>query len=56
MQLREVETWSGNWREKTKLAKVILWRTFFTLAVGAPEDFRIRKFVDIVGLKRGMWQ
>ena len=55
MQLREVEKWSGNWREKTKLVKVILWRTFFTLAVGTPEDFRIKEFVNSVVLKRGMW-
>lgn len=49
MLLRELEQWSGNWREKTKLVKVILWSTFFTSAVGAPEDLGI--FRESVGLK-----
>lgn len=52
MLLRELEQWSGNWREKTKLVKVILWSTFFTSAVGAPEDLGI--FRESVGLKRGV--
>lgn len=31
-------------------------KNLFTLAMGTPEDFRIGRFIESIGFKRGLWQ